>query len=176
MSLITKTPNEQRRFGLALWAGFLGGNLASFVKWGTENPFPPRTPDRGIPPFDMLQDFGLQVSQMIYQFSEHMINWGVAGVHHGFSIVFAMLYCVMVEVFPQVKLWQGIAFSIVITLLFHGLVLPLGGWAPHMWQLPTQEIISEFLGHGLWMWAIELVRIAIREKKTAPKSLTRSQT
>ncbi len=44
------TSPVDRHYGAALWAGFWGGNVASFVKWGTENPFPPRTPDRAIPP------------------------------------------------------------------------------------------------------------------------------
>lgn len=43
---------------------------------GTENPMPPRTADRAIPPAEMLQDLGLKVNDMIYHYSGHAVNWG----------------------------------------------------------------------------------------------------
>ncbi|WP_159567143.1 YagU family protein [Budvicia diplopodorum] len=167
MSSYFATTNKQvRRYGVALWAGFLGGNIASFVKWGTENPLPPRTPDRAIPPAEMLRDFGFQVNEMIYTYSGHLVNWGVAGVHHLFSLFFAMFYCFVAEIFPQIKLWQGVAFAILITIVFHGLVLPIGAWAPPIWELPLDELISETFGHIVWMWAIEIFRRDIRNRIT----------
>ncbi|MCZ3022942.1 hypothetical protein NYZ08_19950, partial [Acinetobacter baumannii] len=45
----------------ALAAGFLGGNLSSFVKWGSEIPFPPREAGRISPPFAILKWLGLNV-------------------------------------------------------------------------------------------------------------------
>ncbi|MGO3344382.1 MAG: YagU family protein [Marinomonas sp.] len=142
----------------AAWAGFVGGNVASFVKWGTENPLPPRSSDRAIPPAEMLNDIGLNVQSMTYTYSGHVINWGIAGVHHLFSLFFAMFYCVVAERFPKITLWQGAAFAIVLTILFHGIMLPVFGWAPSFWDLPLDEIISETLGHILWMWVIEVFR------------------
>ncbi|NRD75186.1 DUF1440 domain-containing protein [Shewanella sp. VB17] len=157
---------KNRHYGVALWAGFLGGNLASFVKWGTEIPFPPRTPDRAIPPMEMLMDLGVKAQDLTFNYSEHVINWGVAGIHHGFSIVFAMLYCLCAEIFPSIKLWQGAMFAIFITLGFHGVLLPLFDWAPPMWSLPYNELFSETFGHILWMWAIEICRRDIRNRIT----------
>lgn len=142
----------------AAWAGFVGGNVASFVKWGTENPLPPRSSDRAIPPAEMLNDIGLNVQSMTYTYSGHVINWGIAGVHHLFSLFFAMFYCVVAERFPKITLWQGAAFAIVLTILFHGIMLPVFGWAPLFWDLLLDEIISETLGHILWMWVIEVFR------------------
>lgn len=133
---------------------------------GNRKSVPPRTADRAIPPAEMLQDMGLKVDNMIYHYSGHVVNWGVASVHHLFSIVFALLYCYLAEIFPKIKLWQGAAFAIVITLLFHGVFLPLFHWAPPLWQLPFDEIFSETLGHILWMWAIEVVRRDIRNRIT----------
>lgn len=152
------TSPADRHYGPALWAGFWGGNVASFVKWGTENPFPPRTPDRAIPPAEMLQDMGINVSNLVYHYSGHVVNWGVAGVHHLFSIVFALLYCALAEILPVVTLGQGVAFALLITLGFHGVILPMNGWAPPLWHLPLAEIASETLGHILWMWTIEIFR------------------
>jgi len=144
----------------------LGGNVASFVKWGTENPMPPRMVGRAIPPAEMLQDWGFKVNDMTYNYSGHIVNWGIAGVHHLFSIIFAIFYCVCAEIFPKIKLWQGIAFAIVMTIGFHGIVLPLAGWAPPLWKLPIDEIFSETFGHMAWIWTIEIFRRDIRNRVT----------
>ena len=166
MAFLTITSPGERRYGAALWAGFCGGNIASFVKWGVENPFPPRTPDRAIPPAEMLHDMGFAVKTLVYDYSGHVINWGVAGIHHLFSIVFALMYCWLAEIMPAIKLWQGIVFSLGITLVFHGVVLPINGWAPPIWNLPAAEIISETFGHIAWMWTIEIFRRDLRNRWT----------
>ena len=166
MNLFQTTQAKNRRYIAAMWAGFWGGNISSFVKWGTEIPMPPRTPDRGIPPKEMLQDWGFDVANMTYTYSEHLINWGVAGIHHIFSIVFALFYCVVAEIFPKIKLGQGLVFSLLVTIMFHGVLLPMNGWAPQLWDLPMDEIISEVFGHAVWMWTIEIFRRDIRNRIT----------
>ncbi|MBD8106129.1 YagU family protein [Erwinia persicina] len=163
-TLAVSHPAPPRHFATALFAGFMGGNVASFVKWGTENPFPPRTPDRAIPPAEMLSDFGFTVNNMVYHYSGHLVNWGVAGVHHLFSLFFAMIYCWLAEIFPKITLWQGVGFALAITVVFHGVVLPVGGWAPPIWHLPVEEIFSETFGHILWMWTIEIFRRELRRR------------
>ncbi len=44
---------------------------------------------------------------------------------------------------PLVTLGQGLAFGLIITLLFHAILLPLGGWAPQVWDISAHEV---FLG------------------------------
>ncbi|MDW5498850.1 hypothetical protein R6Y99_03415 [Pseudomonas lundensis] len=39
---LAMTRTNARNYRAALFAGFIGGNIASFVKWGTENPLPAR--------------------------------------------------------------------------------------------------------------------------------------
>lgn len=142
----------------ALWAGLVGGNIASFVKWGTEFPLPPRTPDRASPPARMLRDLGINVDRLVYHYSDHVVQGGVLLVHHGFSLAFALLYCALWLRYPRIALWQGMAFGLIVTVLFHGVVLPLGHWAPPLWTLPRAELLSETVGHLLWAWTIEFVR------------------
>ncbi|WP_338882279.1 DUF1440 domain-containing protein [Xenorhabdus sp. TH1] len=127
---------------------------------------PPRTPDRAIPPVEMLQDWGFKVNDMVYHYSGHIVNWGVASVHHLFSIIFAMVYSFIAEIFPTVKLWHSVAFALLITVVFHGMVLPMNGWSPPFWQLPFDEIFSEIIGHIIWMWTIEVFRRDIRNRMT----------
>jgi putative membrane protein len=165
-NVFQKTKKSNRHYGVALWVGFLGGNIASFVKWGIENPFPPRTPERAIPPAELLENIGVNVNTLVYHYSEHVINWGVAGIHHGFSIFFAMLYCYISEIFPKIKLWQGAFFGLCITILFHGGILPLWNLAPPIWELPWDELISETVGHLCWIWTIEIFRRDIRNRIT----------
>ena len=65
-------------FKTAAMAGFVGGNLSSFVKWGSEIPFPPREAGRISPPFAILKALGLNAEDMTYVFTGHVINYGVA--------------------------------------------------------------------------------------------------
>ncbi|SFM17386.1 DUF1440 domain-containing protein [Methylobacterium pseudosasicola] len=155
---VNATVVSRTDYTTALIAGFIGGNLSSFVKWGSEIPFPPREAGRISPPFAILKWIGLNVEDMTYTFTGHVINYGVALMHQGFSIFFGLFYCLAAVTFPLVTLWQGLAFGLVITLLFHGLLLPLGGWAPHLWQISGHEAFSEVFGHLLWAWSIEIVR------------------
>lgn len=166
MNLLEITAPKNRNYIAALWAGFWGGNISSFVKWGTEIPFPPRTPDRISPPKQMIQDWGFDVNAMVYNYSEHIVNWGVVAIHHVFSIVFALFYCMAAEIFPKIKLGQGLVFSLLVTIMFHGVLLPMNGWAPQMWELPMNEVISEIFGHAVWMWTIEIFRRDIRNRIT----------
>lgn len=142
----------------ALVAGFVGGNLSSFVKWGSEIPFPPREAGRISPPFAILKWLGLNAEAMTYEFTGHAINYGVALVHQLFSIAFGVLYCALAVAFPVATLGQGLVFGLGVTVLFHAILLPLGGWAPQVWDVSGQETFSEVLGHLLWAWTIEIVR------------------
>jgi putative membrane protein len=151
----------QHDFKTAAIAGFAGGNLSSFVKWGSEIPFPPREAGRISPPFAILKALGLNAEDMTYVFTGHVINYGVALVHQGFSVVFGLLYCLLSIPIPLVTLWQGLAFGLIVTVLFHAILLPLGGWAPQIWDVSAHETFSEVLGHLLWAWTIEIVRRAM---------------
>jgi putative membrane protein len=150
------TPHSD--YNTAAIAGFVGGNLSSFIKWGSEIPFPPREAGRISPPFAILKWLGLNAEGMTYVFTGHVINYGVALMHQGFSIFFGLLYCLLAVAFPMVTMAQGLAFGLVITLLFHAVLLPLGGWAPQVWDISAHETFSEVFGHLLWAWTIEIVR------------------
>ena len=169
--MINFTNKKDRRYGAALWAGFLGGNVSSLVKFGAEIPLPPRTPDRASPPIELLQDFGFQAQNWVYSYSNHVINFAGCGFHHLFSIFFAMLYAFAAEICPKIKLWQGALFGILITIAFHGIALPLFKLAPPIWNLPAAELFSETLGHILWAWTIEVFRRDIRSRVTKEPDL-----
>ncbi|MBD2785223.1 DUF1440 domain-containing protein [Xenorhabdus sp. DI] len=165
-SILPINKKNTRHYGTALWGGFLGGNIASLVKWGSENLLPPRIAGSAIPPAEMLQAWGSQVNGMVYHYSGHLINWGVAGVHHLFSIILAIFYSLMAEVFPIVKLWHGAVFALIVVIVCHGIILPINGWASPLWALSFDEIFSEIVGSVLWIWTIEVFRHDIRYRMT----------
>lgn len=59
---------------------------------------------------------------------------------------------------------QGIVFGILFAIICHGIALPVLGLSPNLAQLTLDEIVSEIVGTCLWIWTIELLRIALRSK------------
>lgn len=151
---------------LAVFLGVIVGIIGAFAKWGWEVPFPPRNPtvffpvdalSRVTPPQVWLEQLGLN-TDLTYVFSGVVQPLSIFIVHVGFSVVFGILYCVLVEYFPRVKMWQGTVFGFVVYILAHVVVMPLMGLTPPLSELPFDEHVSELFGHVFWMWVMELVR------------------
>jgi Predicted periplasmic/secreted protein len=162
VNLFKTTPRNKRHYGLAVFLGVITGIISAFVKSGTEEILPPRTPDRIAPPVQMLNDMGIDWHKLVYSYSEQLVYWGGNAIHIIFSIVAAIIYCVIAEVFQKVTMLQGIIFGILFAFICHGIALPVLGLSPNLSQLPLDEIVSEVLGTCLWIWTIELLRTAIR--------------
>ncbi|MCG2877093.1 DUF1440 domain-containing protein, partial [Obesumbacterium proteus] len=103
---------------------------------------------------------------LVYSYSDQLVYWGGNFVHIVFSIAATIFYCVVAEVFPRITMLQGIVFGILFAAICHGIMLPILGLSPAVIHLPADEIISEILGTCLWIWSVELLRIALREKMT----------
>ncbi len=109
--LFVRTDPQRRRYGVALLVGVLSGIISAFVKWGAEVPLPPRTfsggRDEFNPPYIFLRDYlGIDPTQTVYTFSEHIIN-PVMVTHIIFSLVFAIGYCVVAEIFSESEIMAG---------------------------------------------------------------------
>ncbi|CAM3839243.1 DUF1440 domain-containing protein [Rahnella bruchi] len=164
------TAPNRRRYGVALFIGIISGILSAFVKWGAEVPLPPRTfsggRDEFNPPYLFLKDYlGIDPTQAIFHFSEHIIN-PVHITHIIFSLTFAIGYCLVAEVFPKVKLWQGAMAGIIATVAVHWIFIPLMHLSPPLSGIPPDEYISELLGHIFWFWTIEMIRRDLRNRIT----------
>lgn len=160
------TKKSACNYSVATIVGVIGGIMSAFVKSGTEGILPPRTPSRMEPPVELLEEVGIHAQNMVYFYSEHIVNWAGSTVHILFSIIFATIYCVLAEKFPKIKLWQGVAYGLVIAVLFHGIILPLFGLSPFVWMIPYDEIISELIGTIFWVWTIETFRRDLRNHIT----------
>lgn len=91
----------QKRYTLAFFIGILAGVFGAIVKWGWEVPFPPRNPnifwpvdalERVTPPKIFLEQLGLP-TDWTYMFSGMQMPLSIFIVHIGFSIIFAIAYC-----------------------------------------------------------------------------------
>ncbi|MBS5943892.1 YagU family protein [Varibaculum cambriense] len=170
MNILEKTDPSRRRLGVAVLVGLIGGIFSAIVKFGWEVPFPPRTPERNEtnPPQELLQQLGMSHdashTSVIFNGNELPIYSFI--IHFSFAIVFAILYCVIAEYFPKIKLWQGAAFGLLIWVLAHLIVMPAMGTVPAPWDQPLAEHFSEALGHVVWLWAIEIVRRDLRNRIT----------
>ncbi|WP_313383560.1 DUF1440 domain-containing protein [Chishuiella sp.] len=146
-----------------LKATILGGILSSFVKFGWEVPFPPRTPQRELtnPPQALLQKLGFSedITHYSYIFSEQARPINSFIIHFGFCFVFAWLYYWLFERFKFISLYHGALYGVIVYVLFHVIIMPLMGVVPPASEQPIEEHISELFGHIIWAWSIDLIRI-----------------
>lgn len=186
MNLFETTNPARRRYGVALFIGVIAGIISAFVKWGAEHPLPPRSPfdffasactdpsqalevcSRAFlnPPHVFLRDYlGIDPTQAVFTFADQGFNW-IGVTHIIFSLVFAITYCIAAEVFPKVKLWQGVLAGIIATIGAHYIAFPLLGLTPPVLDWPLYEHVSEIIGHMLWFWTIEMIRRDLRNRIT----------
>lgn len=166
MNLFQITKKQTRNYGIAIWIGIISGIISGFVKSGTEGIMPPRAEGIIASPIVLLEHLGINMQGMVYTYSGYELNWGGSAVHIIFSIFVALIYCILAEVFPKIKLGQGLLFALVVVIASHGISLPLLGLSPAVWNLPFDEILSELIGTCLWMWTIEIIRRDLRNRIT----------
>lgn len=119
------------------------------------------------PPYVFLRDtLGVaDPNAAVYTFADQAFNW-VGVTHITFSLVFAVAYCLVAEVFPKIKFWQGIGAGLLACIGSHYIVFPMAGWTPPLAELPWYEHVSEIVGHIIWFWSIEIIRRDVRNRIT----------
>lgn len=161
-NLFELTKKSTRHIWLAIYIAIIAGIIAALVKSGFETIIPPRSPSTMPPPEVLLQDLGFNVKTMVYYWIDNPVNWGGNGVHILFSVVMALTYCVLAEFFVKIKMLHGIVFGVGVSILAHGLVVPLLGLSGWLWLAGPEALISEFVGTAFWMWTIETIRENLR--------------
>lgn len=160
--LLDLSAPESRRPGAALAAGVVAGLSSGAIKMGWESLFPPRKPDREVPPVTALKQRGQDPDALTYTFNGNEVPWAVQSIHFGFSVVTVAAYSVAAEYFPKVKLLGGAAYGIGAWIVAHEILLPKQGLSPAAKDLPIEEHLSELFGHIAWMWEAEVVRRSVR--------------
>ena len=182
------------RFGLAAIIGLIAEVVSASVKWGAEFPLPLRSPmdmfnaacepesairaadaidcSRNFlnPPCIFLRDYiGIaDQNAAIYEFAGHAFNY-VMLTHIIFSVAFAVSYCIVAEKFLKITIWQGVMAGILANIAVHVISLPILGITPPLWTLPWYEHVSEFIGHMVWFWSIEIIRHDLKARITKEK-------
>lgn len=156
--------------------GILGGIISGIVKLGWENLLPPRTVARNLtnPPQELLQQMGIpaHITHLTYVYSGLHMPWVSFIIHFSFSIVFAIIYCILAERFPKITIGQGTVFGLAVWVAFHLIIMPIMGTVPPVWKQPFAEHLSEALGHMVWMWVIDVFRTRNDFKNKAAQKLT----
>lgn len=118
------------------------------------------------PPAVFLRDYiGIDPYQAVFTFADNAFNW-IGVTHVFFSLVFAIGYCLVAEVFPKVKLWQGVFAGILADIAVHYIAFPVMGLTPAVVDWPWYEHVSELIGHICWFWSIEMIRRDLRNRIT----------
>ncbi|EIJ69018.1 YagU family protein [Pasteurella bettyae] len=118
------------------------------------------------PPHVFLRDYmGIDPTEAVFTFADYAFNW-IGVTHIIFSIVFAVGYGLVAEVFPKIKFWQGIGAGLIACVVVHYIVFPAMGLAPAVAEWPWYEHVSEILGHIFWFWTIEVIRRDLRNRIT----------
>jgi putative membrane protein len=156
------TPKPKRLPLAGIVAGAFGGFMSAFVKLGWEVPFPPRAPGRIPEP---------QVLVTMFTHTATSGNMSLV-IHFLFSIVFGALYGAMVEFFPVVAIGMGTIYGLAVWIGAHEIVMPWMGLSPPTWRLPWTEQFSEFFGHAVWGFAIEIFRRDLRRRITGQLPLS----
>lgn len=157
----------------ALKAGVAAGLVSGLVKLGWENILPPRTPERDAtnPPQKLLQQLGLPESatHATYKYSGHSLPWVSYVVHFGFSTSVAVLYEILSKYEPKIKAGGGSVFGLAVWAAFHLGVMPGMKTVPSAKDQPTEEHVSEALGHVAWMWTNDVVGDEVYRRLTEHK-------
>lgn len=166
----TVTDPVRRRPATAALVAVIAGALGAIVKFGWEVPFPPRSAERNLtnPPQAMLELFGVSpdATHATYTILGNQLPYVSFIIHFAFSIGFAVLYCVVAEYWPKITMWQGAVFGVAVWFAFHVVIMPAMGVVPAPWNQPFAEHASEFFGHIVWMWSIEIARRDLRNRFT----------
>ena len=166
MNIFEQTPPNRRRYGLAAFIGLIAGVVSAFVKWGAEVPLPPRSPvdmfNAACGPESLIRAAG-QIDC-----SRNFLNPPYIFLRDwlGLTDPNSAGYCVVAEVFPKIKLWQGLLAGALAQLFVHMISFPLMGLTPPLFDLPWYENVSEIFGHLVWFWSIEIIRRDLRNRIT----------
>ncbi len=162
--LFTTTRRDERDWKAATIVGLVAGGISFFAKWGGEHMVPPRFADTLPPPAIIAQDW--------FHMPATMYTWmgtpiGTAAIIHAImSIILLMIYIYLAEIFPRVRLWQGVAYGICAAIGAHFIAIPAMGLSGWPWELPWQASVSELVSHAITFFIAEQAACGVRAKLT----------
>ncbi|XWO13857.1 Inner membrane protein [Candidatus Hepatincola sp. Pdp] len=165
---------EKKNLQILIWGTIIGGLTSSFIKWGAEVIMPPRIPGEISPPAAHIDSWlgwvGINQHSLDYVYQGTTIL-GAVSIYHVLFCVFCTFFYVFISAYcPKIRALYGAVYGIIITLLAHGLMIPIFGlrnpiynpgkvgW---LWNLNGYELWAETVGHILWGVSLEICLIAV---------------
>lgn len=175
MSILGYGLTERRvNFGVIFWTTIVGGFFSSLVKWGSEVNMPPRVPGEVSPPGAHIDAWlgwlGFNSHSLDYVYQGATVAGAITLYHWLFSFAFAFVYVFCSVFWPRIRMWYGVLYGLIITVVMHGFLIPLLGFrnpvyadgkVGWLWNLNGYELWSEILGHIYWSVSIEVCMIAV---------------
>lgn len=169
-----QTDNQRINRQIVIWTTLVGGFISSLVKWGSEINMPPRPKGELSPPgahIDAwLGPLGFNQHSLDYIYQGNSVLGAVTLYHWLFSFACAFVYVWIALYWNKIRLWYGVFFGLIVTVLTHGFIIPLLGFRNPSyadgkigwpWNLNGYEIWSEIIGHIYWGVSIEVCMIAV---------------
>ncbi len=150
-------------------AGAIGGLAGSAAKIASEAVYPPRTLGQTPPPVVLAE----RIAGHPLSHSQQLIS--MEAIHWTFGAVVGAVYGGAAEVLPIVRLGYGVAFGLVLQQFTQESAVPQLGLDKPPLQQPLREHASEFVSHGFYGLATELVRRFIRRRLSSPPRPQASQ-
>jgi putative membrane protein len=159
---LTPTPTIRRATTATILAGLLAGGIGgiagSAAKIASEAVYPPRTLGQTPPPVVLAERIaGHPLSPRQQLVSMEAIHWT-------FGVAAGAIYGGAAEVVPLVRIGYGVVFGLVLQLFTHESTVPLLGLDKPPLQQPLREHASEFVSHGFYGLATEIVRRLVRRR------------
>ncbi len=113
---------------------------------------------------------GFNSHSLDYVYQGATVAGAITLYHWLFSFAFAFVYVFCSVFWPRIRMWYGVLYGLIITVVMHGFLIPLLGFrnpvyaegkVGWLWNLNGYELWSEILGHIYWSVSIEVCMIAV---------------
>lgn len=149
-------PEGERSLAKGMFAGLIGGLVATAAKSLGERIFPPRKHGEPEPPEVLAEKVaGHSLTQSQKSVAAESIHWG-------FGALAGAAYGGLAEYFPAATQKEGASFGVALASLTHGNALPAFGLSADPEHQTTREHTSEIATHVIYGVVTEVVRSGVR--------------
>ena len=140
-----------------LFAGLVGGIIATAAKTIWEDNFPVRDKETDSPPVKLAEKV------MSHELTRQQKQTAEQSIHLTFGIGTGIFYGALAEEVPMATTALGIPFGLAFYAGTHGSIVPALELEPFPHQVkPEQYAINEFAGHLVYGAALEITRRGVR--------------
>lgn len=144
-----------------IFAGLVGGLVATAAKTMAERMFPPRTHGEPEPPVELDNRISEELAG--HGLSPKAQELAAEGIHWGFGAVVGAAYGAIAEYYPAATSKDGASFGVTLGSLMHEGALPALGISAQPEDQSFRERASELSSHVVYGVVAETVRRMVRK-------------